>query len=82
MSAPGHQVCAISNDHSVPIELESLRNREADQSTSVGEFTLGSDDAPEQLGVTHNTLVEENRPLLAHVEHVDSEQVSAVAMKH
>jgi hypothetical protein len=82
MSEPTPRACAVRDDDSVSMEIGVFRDLRAGQSTSVGGITFGCDDATEPEGETpQTTLVEENRPLLSHVEHVDSEQASAVAIK-
>jgi hypothetical protein len=83
MSAPTPRACAVRDDDSESMELQAFRNQGAGQSTSVVGNTFSSDDATEPSGETlPRTLMDESRPLLARIEHVDSEQVSAVAIKH
>jgi hypothetical protein len=83
MSAATPQACAVKYHDSESMELQAFRNQGAGQSTSVAENTFSSDDATEPPGETlQSTLLEESRPLLAHIEHVNSEQVSAGAIKH
>jgi hypothetical protein len=65
------------------MELQAFRIQGAGQSTIVAGNTFSSDDATESSGETlPRTLMDASQPLLARIEHVDSEQVSAGAIKH